>query len=179
MRAALSLRDAELADVDAITAMMIRTFRETYSERHHGVCRDADVEAYVAEHFAPPIQRAELEDARMRTVLAECDRTLAGYAQMRLDAPPPVVLDARRSSEVARFYVDRPWHGHGVASALMRASLAHAADSDLVWLSVFERNDRAIAFYEKMGFVKSGRTTFVMGDDVQNDWVMVLRLAPS
>jgi GNAT superfamily N-acetyltransferase len=153
---------------------MTRTFRETYSASHHGICRDADVEAYIAAHFGVERQRADLADPAMWTVLADVDGTLAGYAQIRRGAVAPVDLPGTRPVEVARFYVDRPWHGRGVARALMRSCVELAPDADPLWLGVFEHNARARAFYAKCGFVPVGRTTFRMGDDVQQDWVLAL-----
>jgi diamine N-acetyltransferase len=40
------------------------------------------------------------------------------------------------------------------------------------WLGVWEKNLSAIAFYQKMGFVKAGQHSFRMGDELQTDWVM-------
>jgi len=77
-----------------------------------------------------------------------------------------------------RFYVDRPAQGHGVAHALMdevRAAARGLGGSHL-WLSVWERNPRAIAFYAKEGFVDVGSTDFYVGPDRQTDRVMAARV---
>jgi ribosomal protein S18 acetylase RimI-like enzyme len=42
-----------------------------------------------------------------------------------------------------------------------------------VWLGVWEHNPRAIAFYERWGFVDVGEKSFVLGTDRQTDRVMV------
>ena len=47
-----------------------------------------------------------------------------------------------------------------------------SAYCDIVWLAVWERNHRAIAFYRKWGFVEVGNQSFLLGDDLQNDLVM-------
>jgi ribosomal protein S18 acetylase RimI-like enzyme len=56
----------------------------------------------------------------------------------------------------------------------MKACLdeAERAGCDLVWLGVWERNPRAIAFYHKWGFEQVGTQTFQLGDDMQSDWIM-------
>jgi ribosomal protein S18 acetylase RimI-like enzyme len=73
-----------------------------------------------------------------------------------------------------RFYVDRPWFGRGVAPALMAACAAEARrrGGDVLWLGVWERNARAIAFYEKCGFRRVGIQPFQLGSDRQTDYVM-------
>ena len=52
------------------------------------------------------------------------------------------------------FYVDRAWHGRGVAALLMDAEPLQGGREN-PWLGV-ERNDRARAFYVKCGFVDAG-----------------------
>jgi len=44
-------------------------------------------------------------------------------------------------------------------------------------LTVYERNARAIAFYERAGFVVTGNTIFAVGQDLQSDLVMEMKLA--
>ncbi len=63
----------------------------------------------------------------------------------------------------------------GVAQQLMaEVKLAVKAMSCLnLWLGVWERNPRAIAFYAKCGFVDRGSKVFVVGADRQTDRVMV------
>ena len=80
--------------------------------------------------------------------------------------------------EVHRFYVDRPAHGSGIARMLMsevrRAALELGGRH--VWLGVWERNARAIAFYKKTGFIDVGSHDFYVGSDRQTDRVLVARV---
>ena len=46
-----------------------------------------------------------------------------------------------------------------------------------LWLGVWERNPRAIAFYLKSGFAKVGSHDFIVGSDTQTDWVFVAPLS--
>ena len=60
----------------------------------------------------------------------------------------------------------------------MDAALAEARrlGGRRIWLSVWECNARAIAFYEHVGFRVAGTRFFQLGADRQNDYVMVLQL---
>ena len=64
--------------------------------------------------------------------------------------------------------------GRGVAHALMGAALdaARARGAKTLWLGVWERNQRAVAFYGKYGFSRVGEHTFVLGSDAQTDWLL-------
>ena len=85
----------------------------------------------------------------------------------RSAAPGPAPI------ELKRIYVAKAWQGRRVAQALMDASLdaARARGARTLWLGVWERNPRALAFYEKYGFTRVGEQTFVLGNDEQTDWL--------
>ena len=69
--------------------------------------------------------------------------------------------------------------GTGVGATLMQRALVEAAGrgKDAVWLAVWERNPRAIRFYEEWDFHPTGTQPFLLGTDVQTDLVMVRRIA--
>lgn len=95
-------------------------------------------------------------------------------AQVRRSAAPPCITHAR-PVELHRFHVDRPTRGSGVAQELMTA--VHRAACGLggqyLWLGVWERNARAIAFCSKTGFEDVGSTDFQLGPERQTDRVLV------
>ena len=115
------------------------------------------------------MQTREIVDSRIVTLLVEENDALIAFAQMRV---------ARDAVEIARFYVDRAWQGRGVAQRLMDACCAIARDLEVgrIWLGVWERNARAIAFYEKCGFRDTGSQPFLLGTDLQTDRVMELQI---
>ena len=164
------IRPAGVPDAPWLAELAERTFRETYAPHN----TPADMERYVAEHFGPERQAAELADRRLITLVAEVAGQPAGYAQLGRTAPPACVTGTA-PIEVVRFYVDQPWHGQGVAASLMEAATGTAADvgGRTLWLGVWERNGRAIAFYRKAGFMEVGTQTFVLGSDHQRDLVLV------
>jgi ribosomal protein S18 acetylase RimI-like enzyme len=102
---------------------------------------------------------------------------LIAYAQLVANKKHAAVI-GRRPIELKRFYVEKAFHGTAVASQLLRVSeeRAIAEGADVVWLGVWERNPRAIRFYQKNGFREVGEHTFAVGSDVQRDLVMSRRL---
>jgi len=152
-----------------------RLFRETYADGYD----PADVDEYVAHAFSPLQQWRELTEPGGRVLVVEDSRNgLLGFAHLR-QSPAPPALGARRAVEISRFYVDRPWHGHGIARVLMSACIAEARSrgANALWLLVYQHNLRAVAFYEKSGFEKSGTAKFQLGKRVDDDWLMVRSIA--
>ena len=67
----------------------------------------------------------------------------------------------------------------GVGAALMQhcVDLAASRGRDWIWLGVWERNVRAIAFYSRWGFTDVGSQSFQLGADLQTDRIMARRIA--
>lgn len=164
------IRSGVPADAPSLAALAARTFTEAFGADN----TPEDLALHLAQSYGPAQQGRELEDPAMVTLLAEADGVLAGFAQLRRGSAPPCV-DGPAPIEVQRFYVGREWHGRGIAQALMQRALEEGmrAGARTVWLGVWERNPRAIAFYEKCGFRDVGSQVFTVGTDPQTDRVMM------
>ena len=169
------IRSARPGDAPALADFAARTFRETFEADN----TPEDMAMYLEASYGPERQADELRDPRIVTLLAEDAGRLAGYCQLR-EGKAPECVPGPSPIEIWRFYVDRAWQGRGVARALMTAGLeaAVARDARTAWLSVWERNLRAQAFYRKCGFEDRGAREFVLGRDRQTDRVMVRALRP-
>lgn len=167
------IRRGSPADAEALSAFATRTFVDTYGEYNH----PDNLRLHLAASYGIARQREELADARTATLLAYRDGQLAAFAQVRhSDAPACVTGEA--AVELHRFYVDRIWHGCGVSQRLL-AQVRRAArefGAATLWLKVWERNPRAIAFYAKSRFVDVGLADFFVGHDRQTDRVLMLDL---
>lgn len=169
MNGTLTIRRATLADAAAVAEIGARTFHDTFAADN----RPEDMAEHLATTFGVPQQTAELESADYVTLLAYLDGALAAFAQVRRHEAPDCVAGPA-PVELHRFYVDRPWHGQGVAALLMAASVEAIRElgGRTVWLSVWEHNPRARAFYAKCGFRQTGTAEFWVGPDCQTDHVL-------
>lgn len=165
------VRRAIPSDADALASFAARTFAETYA---HANSAD-DMVLHLTRTYSAQQQFDAIVDPSVDVLVAEDGARLAGYAQLR-DVDPPDCVAETPAIEVWRFYVDRPWHGRGVAQQLMGAAsdAARSRGARALWLSVWSLNERAKSFYARRGFRKVGTTTFVLGTDVQDDWVMAM-----
>lgn len=168
-RHTIETRTATVADAELLADLGARAFSDTFLAS----TTPLDMAAYLTGAFGPDVQAAEIGDSARTFLIAEVDGETAGYAQLKRGAAPRCVV-ASRPIEIVRFYADAHWIGRGVGAALMQAGLRLATDEgrDVVWLDVWEHNDRAIAFYRRWGFAPVGAATFAIGDDVQSDLVM-------
>lgn len=165
----ITIRRATDGDAPQVAEFARRTYVETFGPDN----AEEDMAAHVARSFGPAIQLREIQDPDTITLLAELGQTIAAFAQVRRGPFPPCVAGPS-PVELHRFYVDRSFHGQGIAQSLMRAvdDVGRELGGRTLWLGVWERNPRAIAFYTKCGFGDVGTHPFILGSDEQTDRVM-------
>lgn len=170
----VTVRNAGPADASALAELAERSFRDAFGAANS----EADMDAHCADNFGEALQLAEIQGPDWSTLVAEQSGELVGYGQLRWSSAPACVAGSR-PAEIYRLYVDSRWHGRGVAQMLMDALLKKATEgnADTVWLGVWERNSRAIAYYRKSSFREVGEHRFMLGGDPQRDIVMSRRLA--
>jgi GNAT superfamily N-acetyltransferase len=166
----VAIRTAGEADAALLHRFGAATFTQAFAAQN----RPEDMAAYLAAVFSPARQSAELRDPASFFLIAAIADAPAGYAHLSVSKPPDCAT-AESPVELVRFYVDAAWHGRGVSHALMREALMQAArrGHDRIWLGVWEKNLRAIRFYEKWGFAAIGSKEFLLGSDLQTDLVMI------
>jgi diamine N-acetyltransferase len=170
-----AIRRAEPADAGPLAEFAARIFDETFGPDNS----PEDMAAHLADRFGARQQTEEILDPAIVTLLVEDDdHRLIAFTQVTTLHPPQDCVTGPAPVEIGRFYVDRPWQGRGLAQRLMAAALdaARSLGGETVWLTVWEHNPRAIAFYEKHGFRDVGSQPFRLGSDLQTDRVMVAGL---
>lgn len=169
------IRPGTPEDAVAIADLAHRTFRETYAEQTD----PADMDAFLAGAYDPGDLENQLRNPRHRFFVVEDGARAAGFAHAILDESNPSV-GGSRPSLLAEIYLERSQQGRGTGAALMQQVIdaARKAGSDVLWLGVWEKNDRAIGFYRRWGFDVAGDMPFEFGSDRQRDLVMALALSP-
>jgi ribosomal protein S18 acetylase RimI-like enzyme len=171
----ITLHDASSEQAAQLAEFGARTFYESFAADN----RPEDMRRHIETAWSPDKQLAEIRDPDIDTlILMDGLSRWLGFAQLRAgklsDGVPP-----EGSIELWRFYIDKPWHGRGLAHELMAGAKQRARrrGASSMWLGVWERNERAKAFYGKHGFRKVGSQVFVVGADPQTDHVMLCSLA--
>ena len=165
-----AIRRATPEDLPALVELAERTFRDTFASDN----TLEDLEAYVAKAFAPETLEGELADPASTFLLAFADSEAPpiGYGRL-LAGPPTAAVRGQNPVEIVRLYVDQEAIGLGVGAALMQSLFdeARRQGHQTIWLGVWERNARAIAFYRRWGFEEVGTHIFQLGSDRQTDLI--------
>ena len=165
----LSIRYATTEDAKLIADISHQTFYETFASNN----TKEDMHKFLNEQFTKGKLMMEVGARENLFLLAYDKHEVAGYAKLR-DSRVPLALKHSHAMEVARLYAMTHKIGKGVGAALMQKSIdvAQEKGKQVLWLGVWEKNHRAIEFYTKWGFEKFDETDFLLGDDMQKDWLM-------
>ncbi len=153
----MTLRPALPADALCLGVLAIQVFMDTYATGgiRPSMAREV-LSAYSTEAFDAAIARNDT-----RLWVAEVDAHLVGFAQVTLDAHHELA-PAGRPAELLRLYVQEPFTGRQVGTALLRQAetLAREAGAAVMWLTPWVHNTRALAFYARRGYIDHGLTWF-------------------
>lgn len=171
----LTIRKATSADAEVLSNLALKIFLDTFAAQN----KPEDIELHAANSYSTDIQLAEINDPSLTYLIAEVDGYPAGFAMIGLPRSDSCAK-FERPVELFRFYVDKSWHGKGVAQPMMKAceDIARSLGGETICLSVWLENPRAIRFYEKSGFRREGTQPYILGNDVQTDWVMARDIEP-
>jgi len=170
----ITIRPCTAADAERLSIVAAATFIETYA----GIVDGDDLVAHCGTTHAASAYAALLADPSRRLFLATLDPGAAPVGFMLMGPPDLPVETDPGDMELTRIYALHRFHGQGLGPRLMQTAIdaARAAGAKRLLLAVYSRNDRANAFYRKMGFRQVGTRLFHVGVNDYQDWVLALNL---
>jgi len=165
----ISIREATKDEAALIADLSRQTFYETFA----AVNTAENMNKFMNEAFTREKLMAEVGLPGNIFLLAYEAGEPVGYARLR-ETGTPLLMENGPALEIARIYALQKSIGKGVGRSLMQYSIdiARQKSARVIWLGVWEENQKAIAFYTKWGFEKFGEHVFMLGNDPQTDWLM-------
>lgn len=169
----LNIRFATAADAALIADISRQTFNDTFAVFN----TQQNMDKFMEQQFSRQSLMNEVMQEENIFLLAFSGDLPAGYAFLR-EKNLPAQLAGESVIEIARIYARKEFIGKGVGKKLMEECIAVAKQKqkNMIWLGVWEHNQPAIDFYKKWGFEKFSSHEFILGDDVQVDWLMNKRI---
>ncbi|NMC55975.1 MAG: GNAT family N-acetyltransferase [Eubacteriaceae bacterium] len=147
--------------------------RETYKDSFIFLSGEEIMAAYLKTAFNTKTLQSELANPYSEFYFLYYNNHLAGYFKINQYAAQTDIFDSK-SLEIQRLYIKKEYQNMRLGKYLMEIITDMAAEKDklYIWLGVWEKNENAIAFYEKNGFYKFSTHLFYMGSDAQTDYIM-------
>jgi ribosomal protein S18 acetylase RimI-like enzyme len=158
-----TIRTPEPADADALAALKLETFRESFVEGGFAIPYPADdLALFEAENYSSAKILAEIADPGR----------LLGYAQVGpCKLPHPEA--STDHGELYQLYVRSEAQGLGIGKRLLTIALDHlgATRPGPVWLGVWSGNEKAQTLYRANGFRKVGEYRFPVGSWEDDEFI--------
>ena len=149
-------------DVGAVSALARTVWQATYP----ALISQAQIDAMLADRYAPPRIREQMDNPRHAWRVARQDDALTGFAHAMLD---------ENGCKLDKLYVHPAQQRRGIGAALLREieAWARAQQARRLWLQVNRGNAQAIRAYAKYGFRIVESRVFDIGNGfVMDDHVM-------
>jgi diamine N-acetyltransferase len=169
----ISVTKCTLEDLLILQKISYDTFMETFKEQNS----PENMTAYLERAFNRNQLEKELSNPASQFFFVYFHHEVAGYLKVNIDDAQSEEMGGE-SLEIERIYIKSTFQKHGLGKYLFNRALEIALElhKKKIWLGVWEKNENAIAFYKKMGFVQTGTHSFIMGDEEQLDFIMTKTL---
>jgi ribosomal protein S18 acetylase RimI-like enzyme len=133
---------------------------------------EKDLRYYLDRNFTPEKILSLLDDKDTAFLFLEMSGEPIGYALL-CNSKATNRLISSNYIQLEKLYLLEKWTGRRWGDFLMAQCLEHMEHRgfDGLRLTVWEQNTRAIRFYERWGFQKVGSQDFVVGTQIQKDFV--------
>lgn len=165
----INIKKCNIKDLPKLLEISYETFNETFKNQNS----PENIKAYLERAFNLKQLEKELSNISSQFFFVYLNNEVAGYLKINInDAQSEEMSD--ESLEIERIYIKRKFQKHGLGMYLLNKAIEIAMEFNKkkIWLGVWEKNENAIAFYEKMGFVQTGSHSFYMGNEEQVDFIM-------
>lgn len=165
----VEIRKMTTADLNMLQKIGIETYKDTFD----GTTSDEDMDAYLEFAYNLPKLAGELANPDSFHYFIMLDEKIAGYLKLNINDAQTENF-APDALEVQRIYIRKAYKRHGLGKMLIDLAdkRAHELGRDSIWLGVWEFNFPAQKFYQSMGYKRVGEHRFVMGDEIQTDFIM-------
>jgi len=169
------IRPARPDDALCLGVLATQVFLDTYAT---GGIRPA-IAREVLGAFSTEVCARLLADPGTRVDVAEVDDHLVGFNQLTLRARHALAPRGTQA-ELYRLYVQEPFTGLGLGTALLRSAEAMAVQhgATVLWLTPWVHNHRALAFYARRGYRDHGPTLFRFEGEAHENRVLARRVGP-
>ncbi|WP_042461256.1 GNAT family N-acetyltransferase [Neobacillus dielmonensis] len=169
----INIKLCTLEDSRKLQEISCETFVETFKEQNS----PENLKAYLERALNLKQLEKELSNPSSQFYFVYFNNEVAGYLKVNTHDAQTEEL-GEESLEVERIYIKSKFQNHGLGKMLLNKALEVAMEGSKkrIWLGVWEKNENAIAFYKKMGFVQMGAHSFYMGDEEQTDYIMTKTL---
>lgn len=170
----MKIKKCSLDDILDLQKIYRQTFFETFSEQNS----EENMRIFLDKAYSEEKLKSEIEDKESETFLAVENQKILGVLKINTgNAETESGLE--NSLEIQRIYILKESKGLGIGTVFMNLAEKKARELGVsfIWLGVWEKNFPAQKFYTDKDFRRFSEHAFVLGDDIQTDFLMKKELS--
>jgi len=165
----LEYRKCTEQDIKRLTQISKQTFKVSFEKDNN----PEDFKVYLNSAFTQDKLLTQLRNPLSHFYFVFKQNILVGYFKLN-EGGAQSDLNLEDFIELERIYLLSEYQGNGFGAQIIDyiKNFAKSRQKAMLWLGVWEKNERAIAFYQKHSFIKFGTHPYLIGNDEQTDWLM-------
>lgn len=170
----MKIKKCSLDDILDLQKIYRQTFFETFSEQNS----EENMRIFLDKAYSEEKLKSEIENKESETFLAVENQKILGVLKINT-GNAETESGLKNSLEIQRIYILKESKGLGIGTVLMNLAEKKARELGVsfIWLGVWEKNFPAQKFYTDKGFRRFSEHAFVLGDDIQTDFLMKKELS--
>jgi diamine N-acetyltransferase len=169
----IKIKQCTIENLPQLQEISCETFNETFKDQNS----PENMNAYLERAFNVNRLEKELSTINSHFFFVYFNNEVGGYLKVNTQEAQSENM-GEDSLEIERIYIRGKFQKLGLGKYLINKAIEIAVEQgkNKIWLGVWEKNENAIAFYKKIGFVQAGTHSFHMGDEEQIDFIMIKTL---
>lgn len=169
----VQIQKATQNDALVLAELGAKTFYDTF--RPHNT--EEDMQTYIKKAYAVDLIKENLLNPNLVYFIAYDAETPIGYAKLIKHATNEK-LPNTKNIEIEKIYVLKEYFDKKAGKELMLSCIHFSKKElfDVLFLGVWQENERAIRFYKNFGFETFTTRTFQLGQQLCDDFLMKLVL---
>ena len=165
-------REVELNDMLELQRISRITFKDTFDWFN----TEADMNQYLNENLSIENLTKEFNQEGAKFYFLEYNHKCIAFLKLN-KGEAQTEKDLENTLEIERIYILKEYQGKNMGTFLLDKvkEIVQKENLDYLWLAVWEKNEQAIKFYEKHNFKIFGEHDFILGTDIQKDYLMKLK----
>lgn len=162
----------EKCKVDSL-GLLIEVSKETFISTFKDSNTEENLKEYIEKAFSREKMLSEVLNENSVFYILYNEKIPVGYLKLNEGEGQSDIKDSN-SIEIERIYIVKELQNKGIGKMLLDKAIEFALykNKDYIWLGVWEKNEKAIAFYKKNDFKIISQHSFFMGEEEQLDYIM-------
>lgn len=161
----ITIRTATLKDVKQLAEIAKLTFPLACPP----TAQEKNLTPYINKNLNKEVFENYINNKTDYLLVAQIDDKIAGFGLLQ-----NIHSD---EAELSRLYILPIFHRLGIGAKLSKQLIQFATEKQIpnITLCVYKHNNKAKQLYKKLGFTFKEEYKFVMGDEIHNDEILVLK----